>query len=178
MRLKFKHYQDIDWDLIYKKLHLYAKTLFRAASIVIDGLSAQDVVGEALQEFFDSPNKLGWNATKGGLEPFLKAVVRQRFIDHIRPLKKILADSEKIPDRPSGDPSPQEEAIVEELQWGLLERIEGREDEKELEELVVAAPQITAKGPVNQDLAALLGVTPQEVVNRRKRLLRILGGSP
>ncbi|MEE8587156.1 MAG: hypothetical protein V3T83_20130, partial [Acidobacteriota bacterium] len=71
-----------------------------------------------------------------------------------------------------------EEAIVEELQWGLLERIEGREDEKELEELVVAAPQITAKGPVNQDLAALLGVTPQEVVNRRKRLLRILGGSP
>ncbi len=58
---------------------------------------------------------------QGGLEPFLKAVVRQRFIDHIRRLKKSLADSEKIPDRPSGDPSPQEEAIVEDLQWGLLD---------------------------------------------------------
>jgi DNA-directed RNA polymerase specialized sigma24 family protein len=145
-------------------------------NIVIDcGVSADDLASETLEKFLASPNGLGWKKSKGPLVVFLRSVLHNVFLDHLRREAKVVKpDCAEVP---LGGTSPsratEEEVAVEILKQSLLKLIAGRDDEKELEEFILAASMTTAEGKVNQQLAELLRVEVREVINRRDRLLRV-----
>lgn len=172
-------YESIDWADLWRRLFLHAAKLTGGVNTVIDcGVSADDLVAETMNKFLQSPNGLGWRESKGTLPVFLGAIMENCFIDHIRREKKVAK-----PDLDANDPAqlvqtqPKlvEDAALQEFQDRLLTLIKGREDEEELQDFIVAASLTTSKGKVNQQLADLLGVDEGEVVNRRKRLWRIVG---
>jgi len=63
---------------------LWPAGLTRDQPEVFDAVSADDLVNETVLEFLRSPNALGWVPARGKLETFLCAVLRNRFIDHLR----------------------------------------------------------------------------------------------
>jgi DNA-directed RNA polymerase specialized sigma24 family protein len=168
-------YQEIDWESLYKRLFLRAVALVGGADLVIDcGVSAEDLVNETLEEFFGSPDGLGWKARKGKIETFLGRVLYYKFIDHVRRDRKV-APQVDAADSGTSDAALEEKAQMDELQRMLIQQIKGRKDEHELEEFILAARMTTSEGKVNQQLADLLATDTDEVINRRKKLLRITG---
>jgi DNA-directed RNA polymerase specialized sigma24 family protein len=172
-------YQGIDFEDLWRRLYAYAVTLVRGAGVVIDcGVSAEDLVQETLQAFAESPNGLGWRESKGELRVFLGVVLRNKFVDHIRREKKVAR-----PDPDATQPCAARQSGValddglalQELRDRLLILIKGRVDERELEEFILAASMTTSEGKVNQQLADLMQVDVSEVINRRRRLLRVAG---
>lgn len=172
-------YQRIDWDGVWRKLYVYAVKLVRGADVVIDcGVSAEDLVSETLKAFFDSPNGLGWRGSKGELHVFLGVVLRNKFVDHIRREKKVVRPdpgATQLPPALESGVTLDEDLALQQLRDRLLILIKGRVDERELEEFILAASMTTSEGKVNQQLADLMRVEASEVVNRRRRLLRVPG---
>src|SRR5579862_3852391 len=92
--------EQINWERLYKVLRLTAKWATSGAPPSFDcGVSAEDIVGQTLTEFWCSPKKLGWKPPKSGhfspvetqksLEVFLIVVVKRRAIDHLRREKHV-----------------------------------------------------------------------------------------
>jgi DNA-directed RNA polymerase specialized sigma24 family protein len=171
-----------DWEDLWRRLILEAALLMSGLEVSVDcGVSAQDLVEETLDAFLQSPNALGWKQSKGSLPVFLGAVLKHRFLDHLRRDKKIVKQ-EGEPQEPISRPKvvsdPCEEIAARELQARLIGLLKGREDEKELTEFILAASMIEGAGKVNQQLAEILSTTVGEVINRRKRLWRLAGVKP
>jgi DNA-directed RNA polymerase specialized sigma24 family protein len=153
--------------------------LIGGINVVVDcGVSADDLVSETIEELFQSANGLGWRESKGTLPVFLGAILKNKFIDHMRRDVKVVRPDpdahESTGPRPTTQ-NPDNDIAHLELQDGLLRLIKGEVDEKELEELILAGSMITGGGKVNQQLAEILGVEVGEVINRRKRLWRVAG---
>lgn len=179
MTIPKNRYESIDWADLWRRLFLHAVKLTGGLNTVIDcGVSADDLVAETMNKFLQSPNGLGWRESKGSLPVFLGAILENCFIDHVRREKKV-ARPEPNADDPAQliqtQPKLIEDAALQEFQNRLLALAKGREDEQELQDFIVAASMTTSEGKVNQQLADLLGVDEAEVVNRRKRLWRIVG---
>jgi len=171
-------YSGVEWEKLWKKLRVYAIALTKSAMAVFDcGISAEDLVSETLAEFFSDPGHLGWTPKKGRLETFLGTVLRNKFIDHVRRDKHVAGSfddqdflqGQGLPSRTTGREEDQEASTFADL---LRARVKG---EKDLEDLITAAELIEGGHNVNQQLAEILSVDTDEVVNRKKRLLRIRG---
>lgn len=172
-------YDSVDWQDLWRRLRLYACVLIGGMNVVVDcGVSADDLVAETIEKFLNSPNGLGWRASKGSLPIYLGAVLKNLFLDHMRrdaKVRKPESDEDGVLPQIVTGQSPGEAAAVEDLRAKLLALVKGRDDEKELEELLLAGSMITGAGKVNQQLVDILNITVGEVINRRKRLWRVAG---
>jgi len=133
---------------------------------VLDAASADDLVSETVLEFLRSPNALGWVPARGKLETFLCAVLKNKFIDHLRRHRHyggLLEDGNLFAVQPDQQ-FEQQEAVDQ-----VMRHVHGK---KELEELVSAISEGNGGPFPNQELAADLGITVSEVVNRKKRIRR------
>jgi RNA polymerase sigma factor (sigma-70 family) len=147
------------------RLHTMACWLTRAQPAIFDGVSADDLVSETFLEFLRSPTGLGWIPARASLETFLGAVLKNKYFDHIRRHRHYGGPVEEdlfAVQPPS--PVEQREAIDE-----ITQSIRGRRD---LEEVVLAITQSNGSPHSNRELAADLGITVSEVVNRKKRIRR------
>ena len=81
-------YDDIEWETLYKKLWVYARSLKRTWGVddtFDSGLSEEDIVSETLVLFWESKNRLGWKSNRGAtLGTYMCTVLRNKFIDHLR----------------------------------------------------------------------------------------------
>lgn len=133
---------------------------------VFDAASADDLVSETVLEFLRSPNAMGWVPARGKLETFLCAVLKNKFIDHLRRHRRYggpLEDGDLFAVQPECRLE-QQEAVEQ-----VMQRVRG---EKDLEDLVLAICENNGGPCPNQEVAADLGITVSEVVNRKKRIRR------
>ena len=169
----------MELDDVWRRLYLYARVLIGGANTVMHcGLSAEDLASEALNKYLLSPNGLGWRESKGTLVAFLATVMRNRFIDYLRKEREVsrTEDDSNQPRAIAAFPEKPDDKIAgRELRDRLLELIRGHKDEGELRDFIAASGKISGHGKVNQQLADLLGVGEGEVVNRRKKLIRLAG---
>jgi hypothetical protein len=144
----------------------------------LDGFSPEDLAEETIMAFFASKNTLGWDESKGDLAAFLCGVLRNKFLDRVRRHRRrdggSLDDSgfvERFPERASQE-SPVHRALeIKEWIANLKSKLRG---DKELEDLINVIGSINGDHNINQELAAELGTTVDDIVNRRKRLKRLL----
>jgi DNA-directed RNA polymerase specialized sigma24 family protein len=175
---RFAH---VDWNRLYKVLLVEAKVRLRNAPDSFDcGISAEDLVGETLTDFFNSAKALGWKPGKEALnspseaqrslEKFLAGVLRHKAIDHLRRQKHV-AGSIDDPDKRFAEGSNQQDATAQ-IDYVLVrDKIyELLKHDKELIDLVAATELVTGEYPVNQELAEILGKTTREIVNLKRRL--------
>ncbi len=169
----------MELDDLWRRLYLYACVLTGGAKAVMHcGLSADDLATETLNKCLLSPNGLGWRASKGTLVAYLGTILRNRFIDYLRKEREVSGeegDASEPGPAAGNSKRPDDELVGQELTERLLERIKGHKDEGELRDFIVASGKISVGGKVNQQLADLLGVGEGEVVNRRKKLMRVAG---
>jgi len=176
----------VNWDRLYKVLRLAARWAAPTALPTFDcGISAEDLVGETLLEFFRSPKRLGWRPPKGdlktaenvqkSLESFLIVVLKRRTIDHLRRQKHVAGsfdDDQRVP-----EPSRAETAFLEAEYAATREKIYDLLDgEQDLKDLLAAADLTTGSQNVNQELAQILDKEPEQVVNLKRRLLQYKPG--
>ena len=169
-------FDRVDWESEYKQLIVAATSVARSFSETFDmGLSVEDVVGQVLGEFFGSRNQLGWNPKKGSLSAFLRPRVRLRLIDHIRRDKKVagsLDDTDRAGKFPIPRLHPQGSSNHEyaEFREQLLEIVG---DDPDLRDLVACAELVDRGANVNQQLSEILEKPVSEIVNLKRRLLKI-----
>ncbi len=143
------------------------------------GISVEDLVGETLTAFFDSPKALGWkpgketldspNETQKSVERFLAGVLRHKAVDHLRRQKHVAGSL----DDPDKDVTPaSRDEVTPSVDYAFTrDRIcELLKNDRELIDLIVATEFVTGEHNVNQELAEILGKTPQEIVNLKRRL--------
>jgi DNA-directed RNA polymerase specialized sigma24 family protein len=172
-------YKDVDWDGLYKALSVHARALrlfWKVNDTFDSGLSESDLVGETLTAFLESKNRLGWKPGKGASLPtYLCRVLHNKFVDHLRRTRKIRGslDDEvfakktlKESDYPA--PSAEYKSLEEEM---LV--VVGHD--QELRDLITAVGLTDGGHNVNQQLAELMGKSPREVVNLKRRLLNVKG---
>jgi len=173
---------QINWERLYKVLWLTAKATTSGARPTFDcGVSAEDLVGQALTEFWSSPKKLGWKPPKGerscpseiqrSLEAFLIVVLKRRGINHLR-REKHVAGSLDGEHRNLLEPSGIDPSLVEVEYARTRERIYSLlEGEQDLKDLIAAAELTTGSYNVNQELGEILDKKPEEVKNLKRRLV-------
>jgi len=158
---------------------LYAAVLIGGVSVVMHcGLSPEDLASEILEKYLLSPNGLGWRKEKGSLATFLGAVLRNKFIDHMRCEKALVPtcddpEGAAPPTTPGRDPN--EYILATEFAGRLLNLVKGHKHEQRLRDFIQASQLITGGGKANQQLAELMGVDEGEVINCRKMLMRVAG---
>ena len=52
---------EVDWDALNRRLCVYAYKLADGMPGVFDGISPEDLVGEAITAFYADPEGLGWD---------------------------------------------------------------------------------------------------------------------
>ena len=168
--------EPVDWGILTKRVYWAALRLVGHADRVIDcGISsAEDLVAEAISEFFNSPNGLSWDGTEDGLVRLLCGVVRNKFLDHLRRDGKVHPDSEAaMAGLLSKEVAPDDQAACKVVEARLIEAVRGHPKQRELEDFIVAASCIAETGLVDIQMADLLDISVDEVRNRRRMLLRI-----
>lgn len=166
-------FQAIDFERVYKVLSIKAHNIvrhYRVPNTFDGGLDSQDVLNEVLREFFDSPDGLGWKASKGSIESFLGKVLHNKIVDHLRRQKHV-ADALDVVEPAGGDgrfavsPERSKVDLIAQL-YALVG------DDTDLRDLIAAA-EMTSGGPnVNQELGEVLNKTPHQVSKLKERLLR------
>jgi RNA polymerase sigma factor (sigma-70 family) len=159
-------FEGVPWLEVRMRLRALAGWLTRDQPDIFDAVSADDLVSETVLEFLRSPNALGWVPARGKLETFLCTVLRNKFLDHLRRHRHYggsLKDGNLFAVQPDQQLE-QQEAVDQ-----VMQHVRGK---KELEELVSAISESNGGPCPNQELAADLGITVSEVVNRKKRIRR------
>lgn len=159
-------FEHIPWLDVYMRLRAFAGWLAHSQPDVFDAVSPDDLVSETILEFLRSPNALGWTPTRGKLEPFLCAVLRNKFIDHIRRHSRradLPTEGELFAVQPICELE-QRQAVEQ-----VLQHVRGKKD---LEDLVLAISESDGGPAPNQELADDLRTTVSDVVNRKKRIRR------
>ncbi len=159
-------FERISWPDVCMRLRALAGWLTRDQPDVFDAVSADDLVSETVLEFLRSPGALGWSPAHGRLEPFLCAVLRNKFIDHVRRHRRHggpVTETDLFAVKPE-DRLEQQQAVDQ-----VMRQVRGRKD---LEDVVVAITESTGGPRLNQELAAELQIPVAEVVNRKKRIRR------
>jgi DNA-directed RNA polymerase specialized sigma24 family protein len=148
------------------RLRALAGWLTRDQPDLFDAASAEDLVSETVLEFLRSPDSLGWAPARGKLEPFLCAVLKNKFIDHVRRHRRNRGPvtEEYLFPVPPEDRIEQQEVIDQ-----IMRHVRGQKD---LEDVVVAISESDGGPFLNQQVAAELQIPVAEVVNRKKRIRR------
>ena len=168
---KYPLYEGIDWAQIDKRLFFVASRSTAHMPDIFDGVSAEDLVNQTFTTFFEDPDGLGWNQMRGPLDRFLLGVLKHKLIDHIRRQERMVGsfdDPDFVKKMHPVQPVAGDDGKGE--LYGELE--EAASGDSDLEKLVEAVPDIDGRNNVNQQLATELNTTPQDIVNRKKRLLR------
>jgi hypothetical protein len=79
-------FQSVDFVRAYKILSLRAMAIVRhygGPDTFDGGFDYEDILGEVFQEFFNSPDGLGWKESKGRIEAF-RARSHNKILDHLR----------------------------------------------------------------------------------------------
>lgn len=165
----------IDWERLYKVLRVAAAAATRGAPETFDvGVSATDLVQETILAFCESSNGLGWNADKGPIEKFLVSVLWNKARTHLRRQKKVgrsLDDTDAPPPQATVlQPTVAGEVQFEDLRDRLYGAVDGDQD---LRDLIAATELTTGAHNVNQEIAEIMGRTPREVVNMKRRLMNL-----
>lgn len=167
-------FKDQDWKRLYQVLLILAncaRRRYNAAETFDGGQDCEDVVVEVLATFFSSPDGLGWKESKGKLETYLGAVVRNKLVDRLRRQKHV-AGSLDDPDYsapaklPAGPSAP--ERAKPDIKVALYDLVKG---DRELEDLIAAAELVDGGPNVNQELGQILNRTPRQVSKLKERLL-------
>lgn len=172
--------EHVDWTRLYKVLLVQARVCLSNAPDSFDcGVSAEDLIGETLAAFFDSPKALGWKPGKEAinsptqiqksLERFLAGVLRHKAIDHLR-RQRYVAGSLDDPDKNLTAPVREEFTPLVDYALTRNRLYELLKDDKELTDLIAATEFVTGEHSVNQELAEILGKTTKEIVNLKRRL--------
>jgi len=138
-------------------------------------LTSDRLNNETLTAFFAEPNGLGWKPSKGKLETFLVGVLKNKAKDHLRRERFVggsLDDQDRRVPEPSGGANFVEEVAFRDVQEKLYGLVG---DEPELRDLIAAVELISGRHNVNQQLGEVLGKTPRQVVNLKRRLLNVPG---
>jgi len=171
-----RRFEGVDWDRIDKVLRVAADFAVRGAPDSFDcGVSAGDLVSETVTAFLADPNGLGWKPSKGMLEKFLVGVLKNKAKDHLRRDKFVggsLNDEERRLPEPADGGSFADEVAFKHVQERLYSLVG---DDRELRDLIAAVEFISSSHNVNQQLGEVLGKTPKEVVNLKRRLLNVPG---
>ena len=165
----------IDWPDLQRRLTVYGIALFRADRVMQGtGLSPADLAGGVILQLFRG--KIGYDGRRP-LLPLLKKALYHDFLD----LKKsaaqrttvilegtendegeVIGGLESVP----APEAPQPDVLFREIVYGAIG------NDRELRDFACAVLELGASKPA--DIASLLGVTVDEVENRRKRLRRVL----
>ncbi len=169
------HWDDIDWDRVYKVLRVAAVTAVRGAPETFDvGVSADDLVQETLLAFWRSSNGLGWSPDKGTIEKFLASVLWNKARTHLRRQNKVgraLDDEEsELPKSAVIETTIEAGVQFSDLREKLYSAVDGDQD---LRDLIAATELTTGAHNVNQELAEIMGKTPREIVNMKRRLMNL-----
>jgi DNA-directed RNA polymerase specialized sigma24 family protein len=167
---KYPLYEGIDWAQIDKRLLFVATRSTAHMPDIFDGVSAEDLVNQTFETFFEALDGLGWTPKIGPLDRFLLGVLKHKMLDHIRRQKHIggsLDDPDFVKNMQPVAPVAGD--VRKEELYGELE--EAARGDADLEQLVEAVPDIDGSN-VNQQLASKLETTPEEIVNLKKRLVR------
>ena len=165
----------IDWRNLYKRLFLFARALTCGRPDIFDGMSADDLVSETILAFLKSNEQLGWNSKIASVEVFLCAVLRHKAIDHFRRHARAAGSLDDpnfnfpIP-LDNGQQLLQETLALEEMICSVKES----STESKLADLIRATSFVSNDGRMNEQLAEILGTTQREIVNLKKRLVRLL----
>ena len=138
------------------------------------GFDYEDVLGEVFQEFFDSPDGLGWKGEKGSIEAYLGRILHNKIVDHLRRQKHVggsLDDGRQNTGPACKSISASEAPAHAKLDLAArLYALVG--DDAPLRDLIAAA-EMTSGGPnVNQELGDILDKTPHQVSKLKERLLK------
>jgi len=169
-------FDQVDWGRLDKVLRVAADFAVRGAPQCFDcGVSAEDLVNEVIEAFFADPNALGWRPSKGNLENFLVGVLQNKAKDHLR-RERFVAGSLDDQDRKLPEPAARanfaEELAFRQVQERLYALVG---DDRELRDLIAATGLTSGRYNVNQELGEILGKTPREIVNLKRRLLNVPG---
>jgi RNA polymerase sigma factor (sigma-70 family) len=171
-------WERIDWEKVARSLFVRTRFMVSRLPVVFDsGVSVEDIIQEALVQFFDSPNALGWNPEVSSLESFLAVIVERRLIDHLRRDRRATSiDAPTFKDRRS--PTAQLEIENPPLQAQIIEQLaeatSNNDDRQEVKTLFKAALQTSEVGNVNKQLADILGTTTTQIAHLKRRLQRRL----
>ena len=159
---------EVDWDAIWRRLIVLASRITREMPGVFDGISAEDLAGETLTAFLVDPSGLGWNpTTEDNLARFLCGVLKNKFMTHRRRSRSREAAADERPVAPA--------SVISPAQDSMADRIEAvAKGKRDLEELVEASRDIEDSANINQQLSMRLKTTVQDVINRKRRLIRSL----
>jgi hypothetical protein len=151
--------------------------LTRGLPDILDGVSSDDLAEETLLDFFESADALGWDEQRD-LANFLCGVLRNKFLDRLRRQRR--HDGGSVDD-PNFNISPPESAWEQPSAHSALEtqeRIDALKtktnSDGELVELIDAIGDTNGDYNINQQLAEDMGTTVTDIVNRRKRLKRLV----
>lgn len=126
-----------------------------------------------------SINGLGWQPAKGDLPTFLCGVLRHKLLDH---LKRQRHTAGSFDDRAFRESVEERSATASnilgriELKQRISKLMKRLSRHRDLQEVVAAATATDGGHNSNQQIADVLGTTPRDVANRKKRILRILLG--
>ena len=164
-----------DWSDVFRRLIVYAVFLYRADRLMQGtGKSPADLAGDVIVQLIQG--KIRYDGRRP-LLPLLKKALYHDFLD----LKKsagrrttvIMEATERENGKIAGglDSLPAEEESQPDVlfQQAVYEAIG---DDQEVEDYACAVLECKATTPA--DIASLIGVTTDEVENRRKRLRRVL----
>ena len=169
-------FQHVDFVRVYKVLLLRAMGIVRqygAPETFDGGLDYEDMVGVIFQEFFTSPDGLGWKESKGSIEAYLGRALHNKIVDHLRRQKHLgrSLDDEDHANAPvlknrSGEKPERAKSDFTAQVYGLVG------EDAALRDLIAAAEMTTGAHNVNQELGALLNKTPHQVAKLKERLLQ------
>lgn len=171
------HFQDIDWNRLYKVLLLHAASVLRhygGPSTFDGGYGCEDVVSQVLGDFFKSSDGLGWKAGKGNLETYLRKAVHNKLVDRLRRQKHVggSLDDPDISLPHSGNEGAAHERANPSIKDALYALVKG---DSALEDLIAATELIDGGPNVNQELEEALGKNPRQISKLKERLLAIDG---
>jgi DNA-directed RNA polymerase specialized sigma24 family protein len=164
-----------DWSDLFRRLAAYAVVLYRIDRVMPGtGMSPEDLAGSVIVQLLQGNVRYDGRRP---LVPLLKKVLYHDFLD----LKKSAARRTTVIFEPTENEAGQlvggldSLPAVDEAPADLLVRetvYEVIADDQELRDFACAILELGASKP--SDIASLLGVSVDEVENRRKRLRRML----
>jgi DNA-directed RNA polymerase specialized sigma24 family protein len=171
--MKRRMLREPNWEAVSKRLYILASRMAARAPDHLDGSSVADVVQDTLLEFFQSPNALRWQERRSTIEKFLMGVLAHKIVDRQRRAQR-LVPLDFGEDRPLEAklslPAVALEHLLEQERMAARASLVG--DDPALKALIQAAAELDDGCNVNQRLALALRTSPEDIVNRKKRIQR------
>lgn len=161
------------WTQLYKRLCIVAAALARSVPSVFDGISVMDLPGETLLAFFESPDGLGWDPTRGDLEPFLSGVLKKKLLTRLRRHMRVAGSLDDNAFGYKSEPQVNGNGETQAALNSVVERLKrGAGGNRAFRAFIKAALHYDGGNDVNEQMAEALGIKPRQVVALRRKFTR------